>query len=67
MEPLRRTTKKNIRFEGDEGENCLTRQLISRTNDGSLGHARVQDERGFDLRSRQAMARDVDDICDVLG
>ena len=55
----------DTRFESDKGVNCLTGQLISCANDGSLGDTGVQNECRFNFRSRQAMSGDVDNICDV--
>lgn len=58
-----RSVGKDLRFEGGECVDCLTRQVISTANNCGLGDTRMQDERRLDFCSRQAMSRDVDDVC----
>lgn len=41
---------------------CLTSEVISGTDDGSLSDAWVEDEGRFDLGSGETMSRDVDNI-----
>ncbi len=42
--------------------NSLTGQVMGRSDDGGLSHAIVLDESALDLRGRQTVSRDVDDI-----
>ena len=47
------------RHERVDGLPC---QLVGGADDGGLRDALVQDERGLDLRSRETVTRDVDDV-----
>ncbi len=56
---------RDTRFEGNKGMDRLAGQIVTCSNYGGLGHARVQDESRFDFRRRQAMSRYIDHICDA--
>jgi hypothetical protein len=58
-----RSVENDIRFEGGECVNCLTRQIIGTANNCGLGDTRMQDQRRLDFCSRQAMSRDIYDVC----
>ena len=51
-----------IRFKGNKGIDDLTSDLVSDTDDGSLGDALVEDQGRLDLSSGETVPRDVDDI-----
>ena len=52
-------------LEDAEGVDGLALDLVSDTNDGGLGAARVRDEGGLEFGSAEAMARDVDNVVDA--
>ena len=53
------------RLQGNESMDGLASEFISGTDDSSLSDARVHDEGGLDLSSRETVARDVDNIVDT--
>ena len=61
---MRGDGREDVRLERDEGVYGLACQVVGDADDGGLGDTRVEDERGLDLGGREAMARDVDDVCE---
>lgn len=51
-------------LHGDESVDGLSGEIISSSDDGSLGDSSVNDQRRLDLSGRKSVTRDVDDIID---
>ena len=58
----RKLKREYARLEGNKGEDSLAGNIVSDTDDSSLGDAFVEDQSRLDLSGGETVARDVDYI-----